>query len=52
MRMTRRQFGISVLLGFGSILLFGIMSRLGLGSGAGKRPKRARFWRAGDRLAG
>ncbi|MFA4973754.1 MAG: hypothetical protein WC683_14175 [bacterium] len=52
MLLTRKQFGISMLLGLGSIFLFRIANALGFLRHTNATPTRAMFWRSGDKLAG
>jgi hypothetical protein len=51
MRITRRQFGISMLVGLGSALLLALLGGLFGSERRDGRFARARFWRRGD-LAG
>jgi len=52
MLVTRRQFGIAMLVGLGSLFFIRIVRALGLHRSAGSKPTRAMFWRKGDGLAG
>ncbi len=52
MQLTRRQFGIAMLMGLGSLFLIRIIRALGLRREIGDRHARAMYWHRGDGLAG